>query len=180
MKSFPSSRRQFFKLSAAALTCMSLPQRLLASSRERRLALYNQHTGESLRLLYWQQGNYMTEGLNALNHFMRDYRTGDVHTIKPTLFDQLYLLQQLVAAPGTYHVISGYRSPKTNQLLQMHSSGVAKKSLHMQGMAIDICLPGKDLAPLHQAAINMHAGGVGYYPQSNFIHPDVGRVRHWG
>lgn len=174
-----SSRRQFLKCSTGLLLGLTLPMRLLASAPERQLAFYNLHTGESLRLSYWVDGDYVADALPSLNHLMRDHRTNEVYPMQPKLLDQLYVLQQLVATPGPFHVISAYRSPKINQRLQVKSSGVAKKSLHMQGMAIDICLPGKSLGQLHQAALSLQAGGVGYYPRSNFIHLDVGRVRHW-
>ena len=95
------------------------------------------------------------------------------------LFDLLHLLQQQVGSKGSYHVISGYRSPKTNAMLNSKSNGVAKRSLHMQGRAIDIRLPGVELKHLRQAALNLKAGGVGYYPKSNFIHVDTGRTRFW-
>jgi uncharacterized protein YcbK (DUF882 family) len=118
--------------------------------------------------------------MDALNHFLRDHRTGDAHPIDPTLFDQLYALQHQMEATAPFHVISGYRAPQTNQMLHAHSDGVARRSLHMDGRAIDIRLPGRDLANLHKAALAMQAGGVGYYPSSDFIHLDTGRVRQWG
>ncbi len=95
------------------------------------------------------------------------------------LYDLLFTLQQKLGRFGTYHVISGYRSPKTNAMLHNISSGVAKRSLHMRGKAIDIRLPGTELKHLRQAALGLHAGGVGYYPNSNFIHVDTGRPRFW-
>jgi uncharacterized protein YcbK (DUF882 family) len=146
---------------------------------ERRLAFTNLHTGESLQATIWAEGQYIDEELVAVNRLLRDHRSGDVHPMDRQLLDQLYLLQQAVGVTGAYHVISGYRSPKTNAKLRSNSGGVAKKSLHMQGRAIDIRLPGCELKHLRQAALDLKAGGVGFYAKSNFIHLDTGRVRRW-
>lgn len=176
----PISRRQFIKLGLGAATLLAMPRATWAASAARELSFYNNHTGEKLRLAYCENGEYIPSALQALNQFMRDHRTGDVHPIDPALFDQLFALQNLTETKGQYHVISGYRSPATNQALHNHSDGVAKRSLHMQGKAIDISLPGIELSALHKAALSMNAGGVGYYPSSDFVHIDTGRVRHWG
>lgn len=138
------------------------------------------HTGEKINLAYFDNGRYQPDALAALNHFLRDWRTGEVRDIDPGVFDQLHTLQARVEAPGAFNVICGYRSPVTNAMLHDHSDGVAKHSLHMEGRALDISLPGKDLAQLHDAALSLKMGGVGYYPASDFIHVDTGRVRHWG
>lgn len=174
------SRRQFVKVGLCAVACATVPVLAHASSPVKTLSFYNIHTDESISLDYYENGKYMASSLQAFNHFLRDYRTGDIHEIDPRLFDQLHALQKLVEKPGAYHVISGYRSPKTNQMLHANSEGVASHSLHLEGRAIDIRLPGKDLSLLHKAALSMHAGGVGYYPASEFVHIDTGRVRHWG
>jgi uncharacterized protein YcbK (DUF882 family) len=173
-----SSRRKFIKLGVCTMTAMALPR--IASASARQLSFYHLHTGETVRLAYYENGKYVPSAVQALNHFLRDWRTNDSHPVDPALFDQLYTLQQKVETPGTYHVICGYRSPKTNAALHEHSSGVASHSLHLEGRAIDISLPGKDLALLHKAALDMRVGGVGYYPSSDFIHLDTGRVRRWG
>lgn len=174
------SRRQFIGFGLCAAASAMLPRSLWAAAPEKQLAFYNLHTGESVKLAYCENGNYVPSAIQELNHFLRDYRTGDTHDIDPALYDQLYALQNLVETPGSYHVISGYRSPKTNQMLHANSEGVASHSLHMEGRAIDIRLPGRDLAQLHKAALSMQAGGVGYYPGSDFVHLDTGRVRRWG
>ena len=174
------TRRQFIKLGLGAATVLAMPQAALASAPSRELSFYNNHTGEKLRLAYCENGEYIPSALQALNQFMRDYRTGDVHPIDTALFDQLYALQKITQTKGQYHVISGYRSPATNQSLHNHSDGVAKHSLHMEGKAIDISLPGIELSALHKAALSINAGGVGYYPSSDFVHIDTGRIRHWG
>jgi uncharacterized protein YcbK (DUF882 family) len=175
------SRRHFIFSVLGAGVSLALPVSSQASGNTvKALSFYNLHTEEKLSLTYSEKGKYVSGALSELNHFLRDYRTGDVHTVNPELYDQLHRLQSMVETPGAFHVISGFRSPKTNNSLHEHSGGVAKNSLHMQGCAIDIRLPGKDLSHLHKAALAMAAGGVGYYPGSDFIHLDTGRVRHWG
>lgn len=176
------SRRCFIKLASYTTFLTAAPNLVYASKNPnyaRELAFYNVHTGEILKLTYWEYGQYIQSSLLSINYLLRDYRTNEVHSIEPKLFDQLYFLQKLVEKSGYYHVISGYRSAATNSFLHAHSKKVANKSLHMQGQAIDIFLPGKNLKQLHTAALSMLAGGVGYYPKSNFIHLDTGKVRHW-
>ena len=146
---------------------------------ERALGFYNTHTDETLKTVYWAEGKYQPEGLREINRILRDHRTGDVHRMDERLLDLLYLLQAKTGRKGSFHIISGYRSPATNAMLNARSAGVAKRSYHMQGKAIDIRLPGYDLKKLHQAALALKAGGVGCYPSSNFIHVDAGPVRHW-
>lgn len=146
---------------------------------ERRLALLNLHTNESLETVYWRNGVYRDRALTAVNHVLRDHRTGEVHPIERELLDLIVRLHRELGADAPYHVISGYRSPKTNAMLRNRSNGVASRSLHMDGRAIDIRLPGRRLAELRQTAISLRRGGVGYYPQSDFVHVDTGRVRTW-
>jgi len=117
--------------------------------------------------------------LRDINTVLRDHRSGDVYPIDTDLLDLLFALQATVGSRKAYEVISGYRSPATNASLRNTSSGVAKRSYHMQGKAIDIRLPGCDLEQLHTAALSIKAGGVGYYPGSDFIHVDVGPLRSW-
>jgi len=179
----PTNRRHLLKLglglTASAATTALCPPVIAAAPSQRRLTLHNLHTNESLEAVYWQGGRYVPGELSAVNHVLRDFRTGDVHPMDPRLLDLLNEVALRVRTRGPFHVISGYRSPKTNGLLHARSNGVAKKSLHMQGLAIDIRLPDVDLAKLHQTALNLGRGGVGYYPADNFVHLDVGPVRHW-
>ncbi len=162
---------------------MSLPLAGLAgvaTQGERILTMQNLHTGERTSSVYWAEGEYLQEGLADLNHLLRDHRRDESHAMDPQLLDQLYALQrQLGGGKTPFHVISGYRSPASNAQLRASSSGVAKRSLHMLGKAIDIRLPGHDLHRVHKAALQLRAGGVGYYPKSDFIHVDTGRVRSW-
>lgn len=147
---------------------------------ERKLSLLNLHTGESLKATYWAEGQYQPDELTAINHVLRDHRTGDIYPMDKALLDLLTVLHHEVNGKQPFQVISGYRSPKTNALLNKKSNGVARKSLHMQGKAIDIRLPGCQLSDLRQVAIDCQTGGVGYYPKSDFIHVDTGRTRRWG
>ncbi len=153
---------------------------LAAFAPERKLSFYHTHTGEELSLVYHKNGNYIPQALKKINHYLRDFRCDAVHTIDPVLLDILHDLQQAAGnLNGTFEVISGYRSPETNRNLRQKSSGVAKSSLHMQGMAIDVRLEGTTTCQLRDLSMQMKRGGTGYYPSSNFVHLDTGRVRHW-
>lgn len=172
-------RRRSFIGAAAALLSVRPAFANLGSSRA--LSFNNLHTGESLKVDYWTEGAYVPDALVSINHLLRDFRTGDVHVIEPRLLDLLVIMRTKLETEAPINVISGYRSPMTNANLRAEHehSGVAAKSLHMQGMAIDIRIPGRSLDAVHQTALAMRAGGVGYYPQSDFVHVDVGRVRTW-
>lgn len=147
---------------------------------EGRLRLYQTHTGQHIDLTYRRGTEYIPEALSRLDYFLRDYRTGDIHHFDPRLFDVLTtLMKESGHEDGELHIVCGYRSPATNEYLRTHTSGVAKTSLHMQAEAIDIRLPGFQTAKLRDIALALGKGGVGYYPVSNFIHVDVGRVRRW-
>lgn len=155
------------------------PAALAFTTPVRRLAFDNLHTGERLDVTYFENGAYVGDALAEVNHVLRDYRTGDVHLIEPRLLDLLTALSASLDTKTAFGVISGYRSPLTNAMLHKESGQVASGSLHMQGQAIDIRLPGVDSATIRDAAQRLAIGGVGYYPTSNFVHVDVGRVRRW-
>jgi uncharacterized protein YcbK (DUF882 family) len=146
----------------------------------RSLSLFNLHTGEALKATFFEGGVYVPDAMSALDHLLRDFRTGTVHPMAPGLLDLVATLTDRLETRGTVHVISGYRSPQTNAALHARSSGVAAHSLHMDGMAMDIRIPGVQLDHLRDAALSLQRGGVGYYPGSDFVHVDVGRVRRWG
>jgi len=130
--------------------------------------------------VYRRGDQYDPEALTALDDFLRDHRTGDVHHYDPRVFDLLHELAASVGdSGGEINVVCGYRTPWSNNFLRTHGHGVAQHSLHMQAMAIDIRLPGTPTAELRDAALALHRGGVGYYRSSDFVHVDVGRVRHW-
>lgn len=172
-------RRDFL---AGAMSTLAFARSAFADvASVRKLAFDNLHTGERLTLEYWAEGAYVPEALTSINHLLRDFRTGDVHVIEPRLLDLLNVLQTKLETTSPFSVISGYRSPTTNAALRAEHehSGVASKSLHMQGMAIDIRVAGRSLEAVHKTALALQAGGVGYYPQSDFVHVDVGRVRTW-
>lgn len=143
------------------------------------LALRNLHTGETTRATYWADGAWQAAGLREINHILRDFRTGDVVDIDPALLDLMHRLAALFGTDEPFEIFSGYRSPRTNAKLAGQSAAVARKSLHMQGKAADLRLPGVVLSSLRRVAMSLHAGGVGYYPRSGFIHVDTGRVRFW-
>jgi uncharacterized protein YcbK (DUF882 family) len=175
------TRRSFIRAGtglAASLLLLPLPS-LANSQQERKLSFHNTHTGENTSAVYWAEGNYLTAGKQEIDEILRDHRTGEIYPIDTDLLDLLYLLKAEVQGRRAFEIISGYRSPATNAALRKNSTGVAKRSYHMQGKAIDIRLPGCELKDLHSAALAMRAGGVGYYPGSNFIHVDVGPYRSW-
>ena len=174
-------RRHFLKAGIGICTMLSLPSVSAGAMDigEKKLAFLNLHTGERIRSTYWAEGNYIPEELQAIENLFRDHRTGELHAIDTGLLDLLQLLHDQIGARQEFHVISAYRSPKTNAMLASRSNGVVKKSLHMQGKAIDIRLPEYSLSNLRNVALSLKSGGVGYYPKSNFIHIDTGRVRFW-
>ncbi|MCP5367202.1 MAG: DUF882 domain-containing protein [Hyphomicrobiales bacterium] len=150
-----------------------------AAAGDRTLAYLNLHTGEKVTATYWADGAYLDDGLGEMDRVLRDFRTGEVTDMDRRLYDLLHALRRRLDTDAPFHVISGYRSPRTNAALAQAGGGVAKRSLHMRGMAIDIRVPGRSLKALHRAARSLRGGGVGLYPRSNFVHVDVGRVRYW-
>lgn len=146
----------------------------------RRLFLHNLHTGDTVKTVYWENGRYVDEALGEARHALRDWRNGQQHDMDPGLFDMFHELSTRLETDRPFQIISGYRSPATNARLHAKSSGVASKSLHMRGMATDFRVEGVQLAHLRKAALSLGRGGVGYYPVSNFVHVDTGRVRQWG
>ena len=171
-----------FGLGAAALAIASPLKGALAAmpqSEERTLSFVSTHTEEKIVATYWRNGAYDRGALKDINYVLRDFRTGDIATMDPSLLDLLVDLHHRTGSRKPFQVISGYRSPKTNATLASASSGVAKHSLHMEAKAIDIRLGDVALVDLHQTAKSMKAGGVGYYAKSDFVHVDTGRVRYW-
>ena len=173
-------RRRFVTAVAAALPALALPRTALGNPDPvRRLHFEHTHTGERLAVEYAHGDQYLPDALVSVNRLLRDFRTGDVHPIDKELLDLLHGVSGLTETSRPFQVISGYRSPATNAMLRQKSVGVAGRSLHMQGMAIDIRLADVPLAKLRRAALAVGRGGVGYYPASNFVHVDTGRVRLW-
>jgi uncharacterized protein YcbK (DUF882 family) len=148
--------------------------------QEHLLRLYNTHTGERLAIVFRRGEQYVPGALAKLDYFLRDHRTGDVRHFDPRLYDILADLTASVGHPdGEIDIVCGYRTPSTNESLRAHTTGVAKNSLHIQAEAIDLRMPGVDTLTLRGAALALRRGGVGYYPHSDFIHVDTGRVRQW-
>jgi uncharacterized protein YcbK (DUF882 family) len=173
-------RRDFLRSASAVALALSPMGAACARAVERRtLSFVHTHTGESLSSVYCQNGSYSASGLDSINHLLRDFRTNDIHPIDPRVLDILFDLRSLVNSDEPYQVISGYRSPGTNALLRSRSSGVAEHSLHMEGRAIDVRLGGISTRKLHELALQMQRGGVGFYPKSDFVHLDNGAVRSW-
>lgn len=146
----------------------------------RNLSFHNLHTDEKLDVTYWKDGAYDRAAWGKINYLLRDFRSGDMHVMDLRLMDLLHDVQTSLRNDRTIEIISGYRSPQTNRMLAEASGGVAKNSYHLRGMAIDIRMDGTALPDLHKTALGMNRGGVGYYPDSQFVHLDVGPVRRWG
>jgi uncharacterized protein YcbK (DUF882 family) len=175
------SRRDFIKLTGSGLVVAAIPNVALASlpDQPRTIAMNNLHTGESLESCYFDGSQYLDGELARLSHLCRDFRRNEVHPMDKRLFDHISQIQQELSVDTEVQIISGYRSPATNEALRSKSSGVAKKSYHMLGQAIDFRLEGVDLKRVRDVARELQVGGVGYYPRSNFVHIDTGPVRYW-
>lgn len=175
------SRREFASLILGSAVAASLPRISMASALPdtRTIALRSIHTGESGSFTFMSGGQYDTQAIASLNNLLRDHRTGEIAKMDIKLVEQLYRLQSKYGTDKQFEVISGYRSEKSNAMLASKSNGVAQKSLHMLGQAIDIAMPGVSILDLHRSAKSMQAGGVGLYQSSGFIHIDTGRVRYW-
>lgn len=177
------SRRRFL---TRLIVCLPAAAAMARAARavdatvvERQLHLINTHTGEELDTRYFVDGTYSPEQLGALDWLLRDYRTGDIFPIESRLFDLLHELALAAGREPSYEIISGYRSPATNAMLAATTDGVSSNSLHTEGRAIDVRLVGLPAIALRDLALARQAGGVGYYPVSDFVHLDTGRVRSW-
>lgn len=164
---------------AATAGLVAAPETILAGTSSRVLSLYSPHSQETYRAEYWRDGWYNPDVLARVNLMMRDWRTDEVTRIDPKLLDILYALQRQTGGRSPLHVICGYRSPSTNARLAATHRGVARNSYHISGQACDIRLPGYNLRALRDHALALEAGGVGYYPRSDFIHVDTGPLREW-
>lgn len=181
------SRRNVLRASIGGLITAAAPSTVLGAIRsspkheeaERALAFNHLHTGETLSLPYWENGRYLTDALTEIDSVLRDFRTGEKIRMDTELLDFMFRLRAELQSDEAFQIISAYRSPKTNARLAARSRNVSRRSHHMDGMAIDIRLPGRRLRDVRRAALNLKLGGVGYYPRSNFVHIDTGRVRFW-
>jgi uncharacterized protein YcbK (DUF882 family) len=177
-------RRRFLGMSViAAVTATLAPASaiaiLTAPATPRRLKFYNLHTSEQLDVVYYEKGRYIPQALAEINYILRDYRQNVVKPISPALLDLVVAIRRRLHTDAEVAIISGYRTPETNAMLAARSDGVAHHSLHIDGLALDWRVPGRTLEQLHRVALAMRGGGVGYYPASDFVHTDVGRVRYW-
>lgn len=178
------SRRGFLRLGAVFTAGLVLPGTLHAAltpgdSLERRLVFFNTHTREKLDICYARGTDYQPEALAAVNNILRDHRTNEIGAIDTGLLDLLCAIRAQAGDDACLHIISGYRSPRTNAMLRKRSGGVARRSLHMKGHAVDIRVPGLSTAQLRRIAVDLRRGGVGYYPRADFVHVDIGPVRTW-
>jgi uncharacterized protein YcbK (DUF882 family) len=177
----PLHKRLLIALAAtgvAAAIAIAPPEPVRAADA-RQLSFYHTHTRLSLDVVYYENGEYVDSAMKEINRFLKDFRTGDVADMDPTLLDLLYDLRNELDSEETFEVISAYRSPQTNEMLRANSTGVARNSQHLRGTAIDVRLRGTKTRKLRDAAWDMQRGGVGYYEKSDFVHVDTGRVRRW-
>ena len=178
-----TAKRRLYRFGMPTLVCLILLlswQDSRPVTKARALSFHHTHTGKTLTVTYHRDGEYVPEALAALDEFLEDFRTGDEARMDPALFDLLYDIQRVSGSEGTYEVISAYRSPATNVMLRKKSKGgVAKKSQHLLGKAIDVRLTDVDTPTLRDVALSLKRGGVGYYHASDFVHVDTGRVRRW-
>ncbi|HCS23331.1 MAG TPA: DUF882 domain-containing protein [Alphaproteobacteria bacterium] len=180
---YDSDRRGFLKAGLFAAAALGFWTPALAEAAAPRTArivyLQNPYTGEKFTGEYWYNGRYIPSAFLEIKKLMRDHRVNEQFPIDPRLMDILYVMNNRLGTKNSYHVLSGYRSPATNARLRRQSEGVARNSLHMTGQAVDIRLPGTRLSNLRKTAMDLKSGGVGFYPRSDFVHVDTGRVRHW-
>lgn len=179
-----STRRELlqrgFAAGVAGLVTVPASQALASTDAAKVLAVRNLHTGEKIEACFWEGGKYVPDACAALNKVLRDHRSGDVHMMDPGLYEILVAMAAKMERKANFEIISGYRSPHTNAALKKNGGGgVATKSLHMDGKAMDVRLPGAQLRHVRDTALTLKKGGVGFYPVSNFVHVDTGRVRQW-
>ncbi len=177
-------RRDFLKLGFVLTGVVLNPFSAQAAfepkpQKNKTLAFYNTHTDERLHVDFFQNGQYDTAALRKINAILRDHRSGEIKAIDVKLLELLHAISNKTKSQAPLHVISGYRSAATNKLLRKKSKGVASKSMHMLGKAIDFRIPGFSTRQLKHVACKMKGGGVGYYSKSDFVHVDTGRVRYW-
>jgi uncharacterized protein YcbK (DUF882 family) len=178
------NRRRFLKIGAHAAVIGLFPMSAVASinrflTPKRRLCFYNTHTDESLEVCYYTQGRYQPGALRKINYIFRDHYSEEIKPIHKDLIDFLHTISKTIGNGVQFHILSGYRSPETNAMLRRKTRAVAKNSLHMRGKAADIRIPDYDTKRLSKICMKMQAGGVGYYPESDFVHVDTGNVRRW-
>jgi uncharacterized protein YcbK (DUF882 family) len=175
----PSRNRRWLLRAVACAPALALPELAFARAGGRELKFSHAHTGEKLQVSYWENGAYLPDALEEINFLMRDFRTDEIQPIAPQLLDFVHRMQTTAGSSGTFLIFSAYRSPGTNEMLRRSTSGVAKRSFHTKGQALDIRFSGMRTAGLRDVATQLNIGGVGLYSSSDFLHVDVGPVRHW-
>lgn len=179
------NRRDVLKLGLAGALASAVPllgagEAQASTGRDAwRVNFHNAHTDESFNGVYRVGDKYLPEAFERLNYVLRDFRTKEVFPMDPRVIDILSMVQARTKTSRPFEILSGYRSPKTNANLRSASTGVAKNSFHMYGQALDIRAPGIRTSALRGTAKSLKAGGVGYYPNSGFVHVDTGKVRYW-
>jgi uncharacterized protein YcbK (DUF882 family) len=168
-----------FAAAVATVAPTSALAMLTAPATPRRLKFHNLHTSEQLDVVYYEKGRYIPQALTEIDRILRDYRQNVVKPMSPALLDLVAAIRRKLHTDAEVEIISGYRTPETNAMLAARSDGVAHHSLHMDGLALDWRVPGRTLDQLHRVALAIRGGGVGYYPASDFVHTDVGRIRYW-
>lgn len=184
--SAPPSRRDVLKMagvltgSVGFLSCgLIKPAFAITDEGAHRISFRHNRTGESFNGVYRVGNKYLPEAFDQISYILRDARNNEVFPIDPRTVDIMYVLQRMLDTNQPFQVLSGYRSPRTNALLARASYGVARNSLHMTGQAIDIRMEGASSRRIKNYATDLHAGGVGYYPHSDFVHIDSGNFRTW-
>ena len=175
-------KRRFSAIMCSALSAVVLWSGLSQqgfAGEYKKLSFRHTHTNETLTVVFWRDGVYQTEALNRINHFLRDFRTGDSADMDPQLLDLLHTVYQQCGSAGHFEIISAYRSPKTNEMLRARSNGVAKRSQHLEGKAIDIRLTDVPIEDIRKIAYQLGVGGIGFYRGSDFVHLDTGPFRTW-
>jgi uncharacterized protein YcbK (DUF882 family) len=173
------TRRRVLGIAIATTTVAFIRPSTAISFAPRSVSLYNVHTGEWVRTVYWADGHYIREAVRDINWVLRDHYSNEVRPMNAGVLDLLGMLRARLETQNPFLVLSGYRTAATNHMLAMHSSGVAAHSYHIKGMAIDMRCERRDLSYVHRAAVSLRAGGVGYYPSSDFVHVDCGPIRYW-
>ena len=173
------TRRRVLATGLAAIGVAFIRPAPAISFAPRSVSLYNTHTGEWVRTVYWADGHYIRDAVRDINWVLRDHHSNEVRPMNAGVLDLLGMLRRRLETNEPFLIVSGYRSPTTNHLMYLRGSGVASNSYHIHGMATDLWVEGRDLRHVRNAALSMRCGGVGYYPRSGFVHVDCGPVRTW-
>lgn len=173
------TRRRLLGAAAAAAAVGLANAAPAISYAPRSISLYNTHTGEWLRTVYWADGHYIREAVRDINWILRDHHTDEIRPMDAGVLDVLGMMRERLETDDPFLVVSGYRSPITNTRMYLHGEGVAKHSYHIKGMAVDLRSESRSLTQLREAALSLQCGGVGYYPRSDFVHVDCGPIRYW-